>query len=221
MIQIEAEDFKIRCSAVGQIMADKKKDGSLPKGAITYLHNWHYERSTGEVLFQGNKYTKKGWEVEGAAIDDYIYQSGEFGLDKNERFFYNDWTEGTPDVLEGGDIVVDIKAPWSIDTFKKYTDHTPTEKYPAPNSNYFWQLQAYCWVTGREYCKLVYVLKNTPLHLLSQFDVFEDYESEISLEKRVKVFGFPRSNAHISRIKQRVEECREYLRQEIIPKANY
>ncbi len=198
-------------------MSDPKGNNLLPQGAISYLQDWFYEQSTGDQIFKGNKYTKKGWEVEDEAIDDYAKVTGYAGLVKNEQFYGNDFTEGTPDVLVGDDLVTDIKAPWELRTFEKYAKHIPTEKHPAPNANYFWQLQAYMLVTGRERAELAYVLRNTPKQLLSYGDRWVDYEKEIPLEKRVKIFVVPRSNSHIARIENRVELCRDYLRETIIP----
>ena len=206
---------------VGSIMADSKVEGSLPKGAISFLENWYKEKVTGEQSFKGNKYTKKGWAVEDEAIDDYQYDTGYFGLVKNEVFYGNEFTQGTPDVLVGDDLVVDIKSPWSLKTFSKYAEYVPTERYPAPNANYFWQLQAYMWVTDRVKAELAYVLMNTPKYLMAYNDVWEDYEGTMDLEKRVKTFAFPRSNSHISRIEKRVKLCREYLKAEIIGQRSY
>jgi hypothetical protein len=217
---VEADDFRIRCSGVGSIMADPKKGEKLPRGAITFIQNWYYEQMTGTQLFNGNKATKKGWEVEDEAINDYAKVTNYSGLVKNVDFFGNDFTEGTPDVLVGDDLVVDIKSPWSIDTYSKYASHKPTVKYPAPNANYFWQLQAYMLVTNRQRAELAYVLRNTPKHLLENMNdrrEWRDYESEFSLKERVKIFVIPRSNAHICRIEQRVELCRDYLRRVTIP----
>lgn len=211
LAKVEPEDFRIRCSQAGRIMADPQKGLPIPKGAISYLKEWYKEQTTGIPVFKGNKYTKKGWEVEDSAIDDYSLVTGYEGLVKNEEFFFNDFTQGTPDVLVGDDLVTDIKAPWSEWTFSRYAEYKPTEKYPAPNANYFWQLQCYLWITGREKSELAYVLKNTPKHLLDNYDKFVDYEAEWSLEDRVAIFEVKRSEEHIKRIEKRVEECREFL----------
>lgn len=209
---------------VNSIMADPKKGDMLPRGAITYLENWYYEQMTGNQIFQGNRYTKKGWQVEDAAIDDYAklngYElTGKNKLVKNEEFFCNDFTEGTPDVLVGTDLVVDIKSPWAMKTFSKYADYVPTKGRPCPNANYFWQLQAYMLVADRERAELAYVLMNTPKELIApeKGDVWEDYEKNLSLKKRVKMFAVPRSNSHICRIEERVKICRDYLNEIIIP----
>lgn len=182
---IEAEDFRVRCSGVGSIMADPKKGKKLPQGAITFLQNWYFEQRTGEQIFKGNRATKKGWEVEDDAIDDYAKLTGYGELVKNEDFYGNDFTEGTPDVLVGDDLVTDIKSPWSLDTFTKYNNHVATEERPTPSKLYFWQLQAYMWVTGRKRAELAYVLRNTPKQLIAPHmgDVWYDYEKNISLEK--------------------------------------
>jgi hypothetical protein len=75
-------------------------------------------------------------------------------------------------------------------------------------------------VTNRQRAELAYVLRNTPKHLLENMNdrrEWRDYESEFSLKERVKIFVIPRSNAHICRIEQRVELCRDYLRRVTIP----
>lgn len=218
MKQVEGKDFFIRASMVGTIMVDPNGDAPLSRGTITYLGNWFYEEMTGEQIFKGNAYTQKGWEVEDSAIDDYALVTGYKGLVKNEQFYYNDYVHGTPDVLVGDDLVVDIKSPWSLKTFNKYAVHVPTEERPCPNASYFWQLQAYMLLTERNKAELAYVLKNTPMELLEQMgEEFFDYEGKISLKERVKIFAVDRSNSHISRIKERVEVCRQYLDEVIIP----
>ncbi len=218
---IKASDFKIRCSATGKIMADTNGDELIPKGAITYLNDWHYEKTTGERLFNGNRYTKKGWLVENDAIDDYEIAVGYFGenLVKNEDFFSNDYTEGTPDILVDDDLVVDIKAPYKKSKFDEYASYRPTERYPAPNSAYFWQLQSYMWITERTRAELAYVLINTPKELIvpKWGDEWVDYEGSIPVEKRVKIFGFNRSFSHICRIEERVKRCKEYIHTVLIP----
>ncbi|MBL4880662.1 MAG: YqaJ viral recombinase family protein [Oleispira sp.] len=219
---VEPQDFRIRCSAVGSIMADPKEGQILPQGAKTYVKKWYIEQTTGEQFFKGNKYTKKGWEVEDDAIEVYSEVTGYDQLVKNKKFFGNDFTEGTPDILVGDDLVTDIKCPWHLDTFYKYSSYIPTAKYPAPNSNYFWQLQAYMLVAERTKSELAYVLMNTPKHLLqSSQDIKQwiNYEIEYSLKERVKIFVVDRSNSHICRIEERVKLCREYL-SEIIQQVN-
>ena len=72
-------------------------------------------------------------------------------------------------------------------------------------------------VTDRERAELAYVLRNTPKHLLGYGDKWVDYEKEIPLKERVKIFAIPRSNSHICRIEERVKLCRDYLKEIIIP----
>ena len=217
---IEAEDFMARCSGVGDIMADIPKGKRLPQGAKTFVEDWFIEQVTGQRKFNGNKYTKKGWEVEDAAIDEYGKFTGYTGLVKNEEFFANSFTQGTPDVFVGDDLVTDIKAPWSLRTFSKYRDCKMSDKYPAPNRTYYYQLQAYMAITGRERAELAYVLMNTPKHLLERdtdIKEWDDYEKKMTLKERVKIFTIPKSYEHICRIEERVELCRDYLREIIIP----
>lgn len=220
---LEASDLKARPSALGLIMGGA--EGKLTQTAKNWVEEVYLvSHGRCEPSFQGNEYTKKGWAVEDAAINDYQRFKGLDGLVKNEEKFSNDYIEGTPDVLlYDGKTVVDIKSPWSHIQFNKYASFSTTRKYPCPSASYFWQLQAYMWLTGRDYAELAYVLMNTPKEILSlpapkrRGDKFVDYEKEISLEKRVKVFGFKRSNEHICRIKNKIELLREHLELVVIP----
>lgn len=208
-----------RPSALGLLMGGE--DNELTQTAKNWIEEtFLVSHGRMEPSFQGNKYTKKGWEVEDDAIEDYIRFTKVDKVIKNEEKFKNNYMAGTPDVLlMDNKTVVDIKSPWSHVQFDKYASFNPTGKYPCPSASYFWQLQGYMWLTDREYAELAYVLMNTPQHLLepAKGDKFLNYEKTRKLEKRIKIFGFPRSNSHISRIKGKVELAREYLELVVIP----
>ena len=215
---LQGSDLMARPSALGLIMGGRT-DEELTQTA----KNWAEEQflvshDRMEPSFQGNKYTKKGWDVEDSAIDDYVKYTGVERVIKNEERFENEIIGGTPDVLlMDGKTVVDIKSPWSHVQFNKYASFEPHGKYPCPSASYFWQLQAYMWLTGRDYAELAYVLMNTPQNLLETYDGWVDYEGQYPLEKRVKIFGFERSNSHIIRIEKKVKLLRDYLDLVIIP----
>lgn len=78
----------ITCSEIATIRADGK-------GAQTYINGLAYERITGESssVFQGNEWTERGHEFEGAARDLYSQKTGhavyEVSFVKNKGFGYS------------------------------------------------------------------------------------------------------------------------------------
>ena len=61
--------FKIRCSAIGKIMANAKKEGERSAGCITYLKEWYAEQMFGDREEIRSKYMDKGNFCENEAID--------------------------------------------------------------------------------------------------------------------------------------------------------
>lgn len=78
----------ITCSEIATIRADGK-------GAQTYINGLAYERITGESssVFQGNEWTDRGHEFEGAARDLYMQKTNtwikEVAFVKNKGFGYS------------------------------------------------------------------------------------------------------------------------------------
>lgn len=117
----------ITCSEIATIRADGK-------GAQTYINGLAYERITGESssVFQGNEWTERGHEFEGAARDLYSQKTGhavyEVSFVKNKGFGYS------PDGLVGADnttrfhgaIEVKVKKP-NIQIHILRTGEIPTE----------------------------------------------------------------------------------------------
>lgn len=164
--------------------------------------------------FRGNKYTEKGWLVEDDAIKDYCSFTGQDGK-KNEEKFANDWVKGYPDLILNNK-VVDIKAPWSKKTYDKAVNYKGN--MVCPSSTYYWQLQAYMWLTGRNHAELAYVLMDIPFELLEEDDVWVDYECEIPLDERIKVFAFDRDDEAIEKVKTKVAMAREHIDNVVLPR---
>ncbi len=224
------KNFKIRCSAIGQIMADPrtKKDkeaGNLSATAKTYLRNWYIEDQFSRKKEFTNKFLEKGIAVEDEAIALYSKISGKEFLKKNEKELANDYCTGTPDVIT--DIVVDVKSSWDIFTFPLFDEE-------LKNKDYWWQLQGYMWLTDKKEAELAYCLVDTPEALIIKQINTEKWnavgtlspEEETALEEavyqnmtfddipeklRVKTFAVHRDDEAIEQIKQRVEKSREFL----------
>ena len=149
------KQFKIRCSAISQIMTRSKvKSNPLSKTTESYLQEWLKEQIYGAQNFKGNKFTQKGLDVEDESINYVMEELNYDFLVKNEDSFENDFLTGTPDVLTD-DLVIDMKNSWDMFTFPLFEDAIPTKAY-------YYQLQGYMALTGKTKAKLIYTLMDTP-----------------------------------------------------------
>ena len=206
------KEFKMRCSAIGQMMGIK----GIGKTGEGYLETWVKEQIYNRRKEFSNKYTDKGITVEDNSIDYIAEQLGYGMLLKNEEYFENDYLTGTPDVILK-DLVIDVKNSWDCFTFPLFADS-------VPNKAYYWQLQGYMSLTGLKSAKLIYTLLDTPLHIvdnefnwnnkleLDYDDFVKPYQYEHIPDKyRIKIFDIERNDADIAKIGERVEECRTYI----------
>jgi len=218
--------FKIRCSAIGQIMTQPrtkkdKESGLLSDTAKSYCQMWLKEQLYNRKLMFSNKYTQKGIIVEDDSIDFMSTQFGYGQLFKNEKHFSNNFMTGTPDVIIK-DAVIDVKNSYSWETF-------PTFENEIPTKGYYYQLQGYMTLLGKDNAKLVYLLTDTPDHLIKREawsyansngyeieDIYEQIEialtySDVADNLKIKTFDIARDNEVINQIEQQVIKCRNYI----------
>jgi hypothetical protein len=215
--------MKIRCSAIGKIMTSPKSKGEvLSQTTKTYLHELAIEEIYGIRKEFSSRYTDKGNEVEDLSIAlcndvldiGFIY--------KNEEHFTNDWITGTPDV-NTNEILLDVKSSYDATTF-------PFFDTELTNKMYFYQMQGYMFLTGKEESLLCYCLIDTPLQIVEDEIRREHWKASlieesldlrafvqakhtfghIPKEKRLKVFKIAKDDKVIEDIKTRIEQCREY-----------
>lgn len=214
------KQFKIRCSAIVQIMTNPraKKDveaGLLSATTKTYCQDWYKEQLYKRRKTFTNKYVQKGLVVEDNSLDFVAEQLGYGMLIKNEEFFQNDFLTGTPDAILP-DHLIDVKNSWDCFTFPLFEDKV--------DKNYFYQAQGYMELTGRESYKLIYTLMDTPEYLIEKeftynnfydkdYDEFKaDYiYDNIDAKHRIKVFEIARDEEVIEAIKLRVAQCQDYI----------
>lgn len=198
---MELNQFKIRCSAIGQIMTEpRSKSETLSQTCISYLEQWVKEQLYSTKKQINSKYLTKGNEVEIEAIEYYAEAKDLGFVLKNQEYFENEFITGTPDLITN-DIVYDFKSSWDCFTFPLF--ETKVEK------NYEAQLQGYMNLTGLKKAKLVYTLQNTPDEL--QWDEPIDY-SNFPDYLRIKEFEIDYDLDFIDRVKNRVIECRNYIK---------
>lgn len=210
--------FKIRCSAIGQIMTESRsKKEFLSKTTKSYCENWFKEIIYNKRKEIKSKYLDKGNICEDDSIDFLSTHLDEF-LVKNEEFFENDFMKGTPDMITPTHIY-DVKNSWSWETFPLFSDDV--------NKDYWWQLQGYMALTGKDKAKLIYTLMDTPDELIeseynkaikfNSYDKsFDEFRAKFTYDNvedkyRVKVYEFERDDEAISKIEARVVDCREYI----------
>ena len=215
--------MKIRCSAIGKIMTNPKTKGeSLSQTTKTYLQELAVQEVYGIRKEFSSRYTDKGNEVEelSIALCNDVLNLG--FIYKNEENFTNDWVTGTPDV-NTNEILLDVKSSWDATTF-------PFFDTELKNKDYFYQLQGYLWLTGKDEALLCYCLVDTPLQIvedeirrehwkaslieesldLRAFVEAKHIFTHIPKEKRLKTFKIAKDDEVIEQIKTRIEECREY-----------
>jgi hypothetical protein len=213
------KEFKIRASACGNIMGVR----GLGKTGETYCKDWLKGQIYNRKREINNKYLQKGNEVEDNSID-FVCEQLDLGfILKNEKFFENDFCQGTPDVIMP-ELIIDVKNSWDIHTF-------PAFETELPNKDYYWQAQVYMELVGVENYKVIYVISDTPDHLIEKeaywycknngygeldLDVLDEFTkkmtySDIPDNLKYKVFDIKRSQKDIDLIKERVQECKNFI----------
>jgi len=254
----QVKQFKIRCSAIGHIMTepkgaitekqldeikvlqlkenptdkqldrlkelcDKRDNPELSATTKGYCEDWLKSQIFNRKLEFTSKYTEKGLIMEDDAIDFVAKQLNLGMLFKNEQRFEDNYMTGETDI-QIKDFVFDIKNSWSWETFPLF------EKY-IPNQLYYWQLQGYMNLTNRKQSKLIYVLSNTPQHLIEReaknycfyngygdldMEIYNEFHRKLTYDDipaklKLKIFEINRNEQDIDRIKNRVIECRKYI----------
>lgn len=216
-------DFKLHCSSINTVMAKATAGRTIPEGAKTVCKAWYLDQwFNRQPLHASSKYTRKGTEVEWEAIK-LLNQHRKARYGKNPSTFENEFFIGTPDIIETG-LIIDIKCPYSHSTF-------PTLENEL-NPLYYDQMQGYMDLTGIKQAEVVYCLVNAPKkaieseawnyaktynegeltpEILAQFTAQMSYD-DVPIEKRIKVFTVERSPERIEAIRQRVIDCRTYLK---------
>jgi len=190
-------NFKCRASASGKLMTNpRNKNETLSETTKSYLKEWATERIFGYRNEIKSKYLERGIEDEDKAIDFSIQILNLPFVLKNEETFEDDFFIGTPDLIIN-DTVYDIKCSWSSFTFPYFENE-------IPNSDYFYQLQVYMYLTGCTKAVLTYVL-------LDNDKIGHNYN--IENKKRIKTFEFECQPEIIETLKNKVIESRNFLNQ--------
>jgi hypothetical protein len=208
--------MKVRCSAIGKLMtASRTKGEALSQTAKSYIQELALEHKYGIKKTINSRYIDKGLIVEDEAIQlcDRVLELG--FVVKNDEYFENEFICGTPDVITDT-LIVDVKSSWDLFTFPMFDDE-------LPNKDYFWQMQGYMALTGKQSAIVSYCLIDTPLDIVQdeirraswakkELEVSEATENEVR-PKRVKAFLVEKDEQAINSIYEKVEEARKYYQQ--------
>lgn len=216
------KQFKIRGSACGNIMNVR----GLGKTGENYCKDWLKEQIYKRRKDIHSKYLSKGLITEDNSIDFVSEKLGIGFLMKNEEYFENDYMTGTPDVIvRSENLIIDVKNSWDHTTFPLFEEE-------IPNDGYFYQAQIYMELVGVDNFKLIYCLSNTPQNLIEQEaksycwkngygaldkDIYEEFKRKMTYDDiddklKIKIFDIKKDEAVIAKIKERVEECRNFIK---------
>lgn len=195
--------FKFRASAISRIMTEaKSKDEPLSVGAKTELESIAKQLVYGYSKEVSSKQMEKGILVEGQSIE--LYNSVFFtDYAKNTERKTNDWVTGECDIFTGSK-VIDIKSPWSLDTF-------PALSASGADREYEWQLRTYMWLWDCDESEIAYCLVSTPPELVGYESEDLHYVEEINPVLRVTRVPYKRDKALEDRIKFKVDAANAYL----------
>lgn len=197
--------FKFRASAISRIMTEAKaKDEPLSVGAKTELESIAKQLVYGYSKEVSSKQMEKGILVEDQSIE--LYNSVFFtNYTKNTERKTNDWVTGECDIFTGSK-VIDIKSPWSLDTF-------PALSASGTDRDYEWQLRTYMWLWDCDESEIAYCLVSTPPELFGYESEDLHYVEEINPVLRVTRVPYKRDKALEDRIKFKVDAANAYLNQ--------
>ena len=141
--------------ALDKLLAKKNNPDELPTGAKSHLDEVFRDVFWGRKRDLQNKYLTKGLTEEESGLGLLSLIDDKFYI-KNKDKFENDFIIGTPDSV--GDIVIDIKCNWDLDSFDK----------AEMTTLYEWQIKFYLWLTNKTKGQLVYCLVNNPAHQIQE-----------------------------------------------------
>lgn len=195
--------FKFRASAISRIMTEaKSKDEPLSVGAKTELESIAKQLVYGYSKEVSSKQMEKGILVEDQSIE--LYNSVFFtNYVKNTERKTNDWVTGECDIFTGSK-VIDIKSPWSLDTF-------PALALTGADKDYEWQLRVYMWLWDVPESEIAYCLVSTPLELVGYESEELHYVEEINPVLRVTRVPYKRDKSLEDRMRFKVDAANTYL----------
>ena len=148
----------------------------LSKGAKTFIKDVvRQEVMKFRASFGGNKYTQKGDQCEDMAIELYnsIFFKNYKKLVEGDEFYELSYgiVGGHPDIVDKEAMkVIDIKVPWSKDTFPDFEEDGESDLYKWQIRTYLYMLRKITGNDGWSDGEIAYMLIDTPEALVPEND---------------------------------------------------
>jgi hypothetical protein len=216
------------------LIAKRDAPPKLSDTCISYLKEVYVYNKYGKEPIGGaerSKYTLKGKAVEDESIM-MLSRIDSQDYTKNDVRYTNNYLTGEPDIIvsiNGNSVkIIDIKSSYDFATL--------LSNYGAPlNPLYYAQMQGYMALTGALEAEVAYCLVNMPQTIIegekrrvfyainpaTEEDPYykkqiEHIEwnmtfDEIPIEDRLLRFPVPRNDEYISKVYNRIEQCRNWL----------
>lgn len=190
----------------------------LPPGALTYLQELYLELNYGFYnmsIKDSDPALRKGTLVEDDSIALLSKHLGiKFENNKARKQDMMHFLTGEADILHEG-TVRDIKSPLNWSTFRKKD---------GIESQYYWQLIAYCFLYGKQEAYLDYVLMPMPEEMIIEQTKYSTPESrekfvnynykisEMPASQRIKTYQIPNSKITMDMVfmTRRLKKAKEY-----------
>lgn len=200
--------LRIRCSALGQIMADPtaasaKAGEVLSVGAKTYIRKLVREAIFGVSESVSTRAMEKGTRCEDEGILLYNAAFGTAHVKNTERRT-DDYLTGECDIA--GERIIDIKLPWSVASF-------PICELDARDTGYEWQCRGYMRLWGASSARVAYCMVDTPDDLIGYEPPDQHRVSHIEDRLRVTVWDIEHDADKEALILAKVAAARAYYDQ--------
>jgi len=222
------ESPKIRASQMYMLFVDSKKKVELSETTKSLCYQI-IAKEIGALRQWTSRYVEKGIIMEDESI---FFINQVLGTNYSKNYTYYDGGEitGTPDIITD-DMVIDIKNSFDLETHLKNITQDELPK------QYYYQLQSYMALTGKDKAKILYLLMPTPEHLLEKQAraleyKYQDYDKTLDILKatneviaslpnefRVVEYAIVRDENFLNQFRERYEPFKLFY-QETIKKIN-
>ncbi|MDY0685681.1 translocation protein TolB precursor [Pasteurella multocida] len=211
-------NLKVRCSMLHRLIGEPKTKADKEAGKLTETAKSAVREIVkfdlfGYESFEGNKYTRKGNDLEEQAIKLSGLKRG-LPLKKNTERRENDLITGECDVyIPSRRLIIDTKCSWDIGTHPFFIDEAEDK---AKKAGYDVQMQGYMWLWDCEEAQIDFILLPTPLDLIKSYEnaeKFVDLVEQIPQQKRITTVVIKRDEKIIKRIKERIQKAQAYYQQ--------
>lgn len=196
-------EIKFRCSSLGKLMTSpRSKSETISETAKSYIKSLVKEEYFGYKSQISSKEIEKGHQVEIENIEMYnqVFMTD---FEKNRERRTNDYLSGEPDAIDG-DVILDVKSPWSLETF-------PLTSEDADSKAYEWQMRGYMMLFDKAKAIIAYCMATTPEHLISPWDNADIHiVDHIDAKKRITTVEVLRDASIEDEMIARLKECQKF-----------